>query len=423
MNRHQRYQKWCIAMALAVSVVALAVGSVAAQTRVTFATWGTESEWQPYIDMFEAANPDVEVELIALTWGEYWEKIYVMIASGVEVDVVRLGRQHLPSFVQLGLLADMGPLMQQHGFDEGQYIPAFLQGGVLGGVQYGMPEHTSTTNAFYNANLYESLGLENPHQLRERGAWNWSTFLDSARKLTRDLNQDGIAEQWGAYMYSADQGQWQSFVRSNGGQVYSDDHTHMLLDQPQAIEALRFFTDLTAVHKVVHGPTGYGEWLQGNVGLTVGAPSFVQGWSSADFDIGIVPLPPADEGQETSAIVPNLMAISSLSSNPGAAWRFIDYIMGEEVQMARIPTYSILSAHRDVALETARLLPVQNAHLLLEIAENSFPMEATVEFIRIDSIIGPALSAAAEGQIPIDEAVRERIVPSVNAILAEVSGQ
>lgn len=106
--------------------------------------------------------------------------------------------------------------------------------------------------------------------------------------------------------------------------------------------------------------------------------------------------------------------------NQEEAWRFIAHIMSEEVQLARIPTYNILSAHRNVVLETVQMLPFAHAHVLLEIAESSLPIETTLEWYRINPIIDAALSAATQGIIPIDEAVRERIVPSVNAILAEI---
>lgn len=160
--------------------------------------------------------------------------------------------------------------------------------------------------------------------------------------------------------------------------------------------------------------------MDGHVGFTHGAPSYMSGWSKVKFRFDLVPLPFPEGGKETAANVLNLLAITKTSRHPEAAWRFIEYILGEKVQRERIKKWTILSARRQIALETVTggQLPVAHPAVLVRIADTSFPMQAAPGYVQIDQIIGDTLAKVVAGTWPIETAIREQIVPQVNKILA-----
>ncbi|MBQ5840855.1 MAG: extracellular solute-binding protein [Clostridia bacterium] len=50
---------------------------------------------------------------------------------------------------------------------------------------------------WYNAKLFKAQALKTPVEYYDAGNWNWNTFLDVAKKLTVDLNNDGVIDQYG----------------------------------------------------------------------------------------------------------------------------------------------------------------------------------------------------------------------------------
>ncbi|MBE3583577.1 MAG: sugar ABC transporter substrate-binding protein [Limnochordaceae bacterium] len=396
--------------------------TAAAKTTVTFATWGTEADWKPWVDMFKADNPDIDVKVVATDWATYWQKIDVMLAGAMDVDVVRLGGQHLPTYARQGVLADMGPYFRRD-IKAADFFPGALAGCEYRGVLYAVPEHFSPTTGYFNVSMYENAGLESPYDLWKSGRWTWDNFVAGAKRLTQDVNGDGRPDRWGAYLNWMDDGVWQSLVVSNGGTIYDPDFTRSTLDQPKALAALSWLTGL-ATRERVESPDAdadWDAWVHGNVGFTHGAPSYMQGWKTFKFTYDMVPLPIPEGGKETAVNVLNLLAITKTSRHPEAAWRFVSYILSAKVQDARIQKWQILSARRDTAVKTVtgKYLPVAHPEVLVRIAETSFPMQATVGFIQISAAVSSGLNDVVQGKLPIDVAVKERIVPKVDQLLAQ----
>ncbi len=50
---------------------------------------------------------------------------------------------------------------------------------------------------WYNKNLLNKNGLEDPYDLWKSGEWNWEKFEELGRELTQDTDDDGNIDQWG----------------------------------------------------------------------------------------------------------------------------------------------------------------------------------------------------------------------------------
>lgn len=50
---------------------------------------------------------------------------------------------------------------------------------------------------FYNPKMFQQQGLQTPLYYYDKGEWDWDCMIDLAKKLTLDLNNDGITDQWG----------------------------------------------------------------------------------------------------------------------------------------------------------------------------------------------------------------------------------
>ena len=59
---------------------------------------------------------------------------------------------------------------------------------------YGGSQHAAVV--FFNKRLFREAGLDPnlPYDMQKSGEWTWAKFLEVARKLTRDINNDGVKD-------------------------------------------------------------------------------------------------------------------------------------------------------------------------------------------------------------------------------------
>ena len=82
------------------------------QVTIKVAHWDsyTEPSTQMLVDGFEAANPNIKVELIDIASGEYSNKLTVMLNGGNDLDVVWVkDPDNTPSIAERGQLEDLTP--------------------------------------------------------------------------------------------------------------------------------------------------------------------------------------------------------------------------------------------------------------------------------------------------------------------------
>ena len=105
---------------------------------------------------------------------------------------------------------------------------------------------------FYNIDILNREGIPDIHEYMARGEWNWDNFLDIAKVTTRDINGDGVVEQWGvlgpdvASIATA-------IIYSNGGSIVGKDtggSFSYTLQSARSLKAMQFFSDLFNVYKV-----------------------------------------------------------------------------------------------------------------------------------------------------------------------------
>jgi maltose-binding protein MalE len=95
-----------------------------------------------------------------------------------------------------------------------------------------------------------SQGIPDLHELKDSGNWNWDTFLEIGINTTRDFNGDGFVDQWGLVADPINLGL--SLVVSNGSDyvLETEDSIRFNLEQPNALRALQFYSDIFNVYKI-----------------------------------------------------------------------------------------------------------------------------------------------------------------------------
>ncbi len=227
-----------------------------------FTYWGSDVERavvEQTVRAFEADNPNIKIQAEHIPNAEYVGRLSAMFAAGNPPDVGYLFETHAALWASGGRVLDMtevinnDPLLAER-LPETYYYYA-------PGQTLGTSTASETTVMFYNRDLFDQAGIPYP-PADPAQAWTWDEFLDAARRLTTDssgrhpgdpqfnrraINVYGVtlARDWWAYY---------PFIYSNGGQIVNEDGTRLLLDSPEALEAVQALGDLMWVEHVAPTP-------------------------------------------------------------------------------------------------------------------------------------------------------------------------
>ena len=229
---------------------------VVEQVTLVFSDWHlTEPHWEKALKeafvIFERDNPNIKIELDAVSYGEKETKYTTEIEAGVGSDVFHLHAYSIRSFIEKGYVLDMTRFINAEGSG---FINSWYDQTVelmkKEGRYFAMPGDFMSMVLYYNKSLYSEAGLDPGAPPR-----TWDQFLEYAKKLTRDRSGDGMTDSWGFGTIGAIapgfELRFTPVLFSHGGSYLTEDNKGSVLNSAEAKEALKFFTDLVTVHKVI----------------------------------------------------------------------------------------------------------------------------------------------------------------------------
>lgn len=364
---------------LAICALVLSAGTVNAQdTTLTFFSWDPEQleVEQEAIAAFEAANPGVKVETMAMPPKDYWPRLSALAASGDLPDVFMMSSGFVKEWAAAGNLADLTAVVSDEQL--ANYYEGAASVGVIDGKRVAFPQNWVAPVLYYNIDMYEAAGIDPPSE-----DWTWDDFVAAAKALTVDEDGDGTTDTWGMWLYGR-YAHIEPWVFRNGGRYLNADETALELNQ-EAVNALQFLTDLVNVEKVAPQPQEMEGVRQQDVMPLGMAAMWVDGsWNIAnarsiigdDFRWGIAQVPRGpDATDETDAAYAwaDLLSVADTSENQELAWKFIQHMVGEgrsasDFLGGKIPAYIDIATSEDW-LETDQ--QPANKGLLLEIGEQN----------------------------------------------------
>jgi len=124
---------------------------------------------------------------------------------------------------------------------------------------YGGSYHAAVV--FFNKRLFREAGLDPnlPYDLQKNGQWTWAKFLEIAKQLTRDTNNDGIPD---TYAMPGDLSTeiLDAFVSSNGAMYVDKNAKTGLLEnatgRPEFVQAVQFYMELRDARVMKPKPEG-----------------------------------------------------------------------------------------------------------------------------------------------------------------------
>lgn len=150
----------------------------------------TDRLYAEVIRQFEIDHPDVAVELRPVTGENYYQKVLVMMASGLSPDLIWMG-EGFNEFARRGAFLDITDRLANDDITA-DILPQALTWYQIDGRQLGVPNSIDVQFILYNKSAFDEAGLSYP-----RDGWTYDEFLTAAQRLTLDRDGDGRIDQYG----------------------------------------------------------------------------------------------------------------------------------------------------------------------------------------------------------------------------------
>lgn len=206
-------------------------------------------------EMFKSRHPNVEIDPIVLPWSDYNTKIPIDIAGGTAPDTYGCHPALLIQAYNAGGVVEMDDRIAA-AEPELNYEDVVYHGDAsFDGHIVGLPQKSCTHQLRYNKDLFAEAGLQNPGELYWEGgadAWNFNSFVEIGKQLTKDLDGDGETDQ---YFYAGTGGtNLLGLIRAAGGEVFDEELTTCTLDQEAAVAGIDFVASLARDHGIQPPP-------------------------------------------------------------------------------------------------------------------------------------------------------------------------
>ena len=316
------------------ALLLLAVAPLTAQDEPTTITWLNCCGWasEDIISNFEAANPDVRVELEQVDFNALFEQIQVRLGGGAsDPDVLSVD---VPVTAGYGLRNWLLPLDDAFSDeDRADWLPAALAAGTYNGQLISAPVSTSTQLLFINSDLFEAAGIEVP------GVDDRLTMEEVAEigvQLTQDTDGDGITDQWG---FSWEQTnriyQLQPLPVGLGGQSIGDDGLTVdgVVNSEAWVEAFTYYANVFNEWGI--GPqddtisTSDLFW-SGKMGMMIAGPwninRYLREAENIEMNWTVSRHPYFADGEVVTPTGSWHVGVNANSDEPEAAKRFVQYL-------------------------------------------------------------------------------------------------
>ena len=285
-----------------------------------------------------------KVEYIPTTFDtdEVTEKIYASIAAQNPYDGVWATSTDYPLYYARQYAQAIGDYVDMEMLESNGYVNIGIMDDFYkyNGEYYLVVPYNfvNPMMCFYNKDMIEELGLEDPKDMLEKGEWTVENFHEMASKATRDVDGDGVYDSYGiATVY---ENLWQDMNHTSMVTTDSAGKYVLNLDSPALLRSFDYVRDIRYNRN--------GVW--DNVGAANGMTAFAKGthlflldayWAiwqlyqsttpTPTFNWDCLPLPyGADNTEHYNSISSGGMGFINGCPNPYTTATLIEYLCQED---------------------------------------------------------------------------------------------
>lgn len=297
-----------------------------AKTTLTVGTFLDALAWEQrhgdQMRAFAQSHPDIELDLIQISHGEFAAKILVLAATGDVSDVLQIPPEQVAPIVNAGILENIDPwVAKDRSLDTKPWLAGAWDAVLFQGVRFGVPGYVVNYTYAYNKDILANRGIANP----SADEWmSWQRIRDIAKKATA-LRGDGTVETWG-YFHDTSYTEIVPLIFQAGGEIF-DARQRIALDSPATYEAYDWLMEMVDLQ--LHGGSR-SAFYQGSVATMRMGSWEMEGVLNAQTPVGVTS--GIQHRTKAEVIYATSYAMSARSKNKDAAWRYMKFLTSKEGQ-------------------------------------------------------------------------------------------
>ena len=299
------------------------------KTTIRFASWDTADDvdaQQKMVDKFNEEHPDIQVVLEAYG-SDFDTKISASMGSGDAPDVMYMW--NYPAYHEG--LEPLDSYIEKEGEEyKKNFYSTLWNYNSYDGQIYGLPVGFTTHCVYYNKDLFEKAGVEEP-----KDGWTWEDLEEKAKKINEATGVKGFS-----FSMKPDPYDYEMYLWSNGT-AYCDKEGKMegYVNSDKALETYKMFQDMAKDgYAVATEKSGSDEFESGQTAMFVYGAWAVKKYTEAGVNFGLAKLPSFGTEKSASILSSSGVAIAKSNKNKEAAWEFVKYWTDEENNKSRIGT-------------------------------------------------------------------------------------
>jgi len=362
---------------------------------------------------FSEENPDVKINYQILGWGVFFDKLSAAIVAGSGgPDLMTLWHSVVPQYALPGHILTAAELMFERGMlDRDDFSPALLDSLTFDGQVYPVPFDNYGVGVFANTRVLERAGIS-PDDPPE----NQAEFLDYVRRLTFDehgnnpgdegFDADNIAVWpldigWKRVTITPALYQWGTDV------ITAPPDVEVLIDSPEAKEAVQFFHDLIFEHHALPGDSSSSELMINDaLGMYIEGSWAYNFYNSQEEQKYVFwPYPRLGPERGSTIMWSHTLAVAA-NIDPDtldATLRLIQFLSDNSKEHS--VNTGMPSARLSLRTDDLKEQIWSYATLTDQMAAEGVPEYQSERFTEVENIMAAAYSSISSGQQSVDEAL------------------
>jgi ABC-type glycerol-3-phosphate transport system substrate-binding protein len=221
---------------------AAAPATGAARTKVTHGSWSTPVKVQP--ELYNQRQEKVDVVFEVSPWDGYTDKMILGLAAGTAPDMFEVPSPYWRQMMRKKITLPLDDLIKSANLDPNGWNTPLERSVQLEGKTWALPWlGPAGFRLIYNQRIFDEAGAKYPTKDA-----TWDDITQAALAIHKPPDRFAMRAVTNTEQYIPE------MIRSNGGRIFSEDGTKVVVDSPEAIEAVQTAVDWLSKHKVAMAP-------------------------------------------------------------------------------------------------------------------------------------------------------------------------
>jgi multiple sugar transport system substrate-binding protein len=315
---------------------------------------------------FTDLNPNLTVKVTAEAGAGIDQKLLAYLTAGTLPDIIQTNDNFAAPYKKAGISRDMIPLAKASGFPYEDFDPTFLNLGIVDGELHMLPKQGDVIIPFVNLRMAKEASVNLPTKVEvlkdaDKDKWTWEEYMAMVKTLTVDTSgkrgdQAGFDKNnvnvYGAAIQVDAWWMYVPMVLAEGGKFVSDDLTKSEINSPAGVAAFKKLTDpikdgFWAPPTLLQTMTNSGTVFAAGKAATAPLQRL---WCTTfranlkdEFDVVHFP---KGKTKRVTGMGTFGFALTTKAKNPEAAWKFLEFMYGEEGTKIMTSSYASVPARK-----------------------------------------------------------------------------